>query len=77
RHTGEELRSGDIERALLEWRSILSHIVNRPDYPWSRWQTFQQTVRHYLDQRGRPRGALDAPPLSPAQRTRRPCIVRF
>src|SRR5438309_2388353 len=35
--TSELLRHGDIERALVEWRSILRHVVLAPAYPLSRW----------------------------------------
>ena len=31
--TSDLLRHGDIERALIEWRSLLRHIVAAPDYP--------------------------------------------
>ena len=34
---GDLLRHGDIERALVEWRSILRHVVLAPAYPLSRW----------------------------------------
>ena len=34
RITSEELRHGDIERALMEWRSLLRHIAAAPDLEW-------------------------------------------
>lgn len=34
----ESLRPGDIERALVEWRSLLRHVVWAPDYDWPRWR---------------------------------------
>ena len=33
----ESLRLGDIERAFIEWRSLLRHIAFAPDYAWDRW----------------------------------------
>ncbi|NDV61332.1 DEAD/DEAH box helicase [Puniceicoccales bacterium CK1056] len=32
-----ELRTGDIERARLEWKSILRHIAHCPKLNWDRW----------------------------------------
>lgn len=48
RYTNEELRAGDIERARLEWISLLRHIVCAPDHPWERWQTLKQKAHKYL-----------------------------
>lgn len=33
----ETLRMGDIERAILEWHSLLRHIANAPNDSWDRW----------------------------------------
>ncbi len=41
----ETLRLGDIERALLEWRSLVRHAAHAPDYQWDRWQSFQRAAR--------------------------------
>lgn len=38
----EELRQGDLERVLLEWRSLLRHISWAPEYPWERWERFKE-----------------------------------
>jgi hypothetical protein len=43
----ETLRLGDIERALLEWRSLLRHTAHAPPYPWERWEEFQAAARTY------------------------------
>jgi len=43
----ESLRAGDIERALLEWRSLLRHIASLPDQPWERWQELQREAREW------------------------------
>lgn len=38
----QELRQGDLERVLVEWRSLLRHIASAPDYSWERWQQFKE-----------------------------------
>jgi superfamily II DNA/RNA helicase len=40
----ETLRPGDIERARLEWQSLLNHIAHAPDYAWPRWQQLRQAA---------------------------------
>ena len=42
RMTNESLRSGDIERALMEWRSLLRHVVGAPPLEWERWRSLQK-----------------------------------
>ena len=37
RLTSDSLRAGDIERALMEWRSLLRHIVHAPELNWIGW----------------------------------------
>ncbi|NBV85256.1 MAG: hypothetical protein EBS01_03090 [Verrucomicrobia bacterium] len=44
----ETLRMGDIERALLEWRSLLRHIANAPEYDWERWTALRNGARALL-----------------------------
>jgi hypothetical protein len=41
----ETLRMGDIERALLEWRSILRHIAHAPEYDWERWTELKNAAK--------------------------------
>jgi hypothetical protein len=43
----ESLRSGDLERALLEWRSLLRHVASLPDYPWAPWQQLQRAAAQW------------------------------
>ncbi|MDR2981032.1 MAG: DEAD/DEAH box helicase [Puniceicoccales bacterium] len=45
RMTDEFLNIGDIERARLEWESLLNHIVHAPAYPWNRWLALQEAAR--------------------------------
>ena len=44
----ETLRMGDIERALLEWRSLLRHIAHAPDYDWARWISLREGAKALL-----------------------------
>src|ERR1700745_3518268 len=57
--TNELLRHGDIERALVEWRSILRHIVIAPAYPLSRWMELKAGTRELLDKTASPTSAVD------------------
>lgn len=38
---------GDIERAYLEWKSILNHISNLPDLPCARWEELKAACAKY------------------------------
>jgi hypothetical protein len=67
--TNELLRHGDIERALVEWRSILRHIVIAPDYPLSRWTELKEAARELVDKTASPTSAVDLATLAPLQQT--------
>lgn len=71
--TTESLRSGDIERALMEWRSLLRHIVHAPPLDWDRWTELQAAAQHFIDNSASPT-TLDFPPLLAAQQQRRVTI---
>lgn len=45
----ETLRMGDIERALLEWRSLLRHIAHAPEYPQERWTELRTLAKKALE----------------------------
>lgn len=45
----EELRLGDIERAQLEWRSLLRQLVAAPALEWPRWIDLQTAARIVLE----------------------------
>jgi hypothetical protein len=64
--TNELLRHGDIERALVEWRSILRHIVLAPDYPLSRWTELKAAAKELLDKTASPTSAVDLTTLVPS-----------
>jgi hypothetical protein len=65
--TNELLRHGDIERALVEWRSILRHIVIAPAYPLSRWTELKAAAREVVDKTASPTSAVDLATLAPLQ----------
>ncbi|MBL63284.1 MAG: DEAD/DEAH box helicase [Opitutae bacterium] len=66
----EELRPGDLERAILEWRSILSLIANAPSMEWKRWQELQTQARALGETNARSEELPYLPPLEPGQRKR-------
>lgn len=75
---GDHLSTGDIERAQLEWRSLLNHIAHAPDYDWDRWQDFRRTVRYLLD--GLPHhpfSLTDFPALTSQQMQRHKSFLKF
>lgn len=65
----ESLRPGDIERAVIEWRSLLRHIVWAPDYEWSRWRELKAAAAQHIDDTPSPT-LLSLPPLTAAQQRR-------
>jgi hypothetical protein len=65
--TSELLRHGDIERALVEWRSILRHIVLAPAYPSSRWTELKAAAEELVDKTSSPTSAVDLGTLVPVQ----------
>jgi hypothetical protein len=65
--TNELLRHGDIERALVEWRSILRHIVLAPTYPLSRWTELKAAAQELVDKTSSPTSAVDLATLVPLQ----------
>ena len=69
RLTNESLRSGDIERALMEWRSLLRHIVHAPDLDAPRWRELKAEAQHFVESTTSP-ALLEFPPLLAAQQRR-------
>jgi hypothetical protein len=57
----ESLRHGDIERALIEWRSLLRHILWAPDYPLPRWRALKSTTAEMLEKTTSPAASLTLP----------------
>jgi len=63
----ETLRTGDIERALIEWRSVLRHITLAPDFAWERWRDLQRAAAGHIGSNASAR-LPELPPLTAAQR---------
>ena len=66
---GDLLRHGDIERALVEWRSLLRRIVTAPPYPLSRWNELKTAAGELLEKTVSPT-VVDLAGLFPVQQRR-------
>lgn len=44
------LGAGDIDRAIIEWRSLLRQIAHAPELDWPRWQAFQAMAKTILNE---------------------------
>jgi hypothetical protein len=66
----EVLRHGDIERALMEWRSLLRHIVAAPNYELKRWRDLKAMAEKYAESTRSP-ALIELPPLLASQQQRR------
>jgi superfamily II DNA/RNA helicase len=58
----ELLGPGDIDRVIIEWRSLLRQIGHAPDLEWPRWRALQALARTMLDETESPT-LTDLPPL--------------
>ncbi len=65
----ESLRAGDIERGLIEWRSLLRHIVWAPDFEWARWRALKAAAARFVDSTTSPVAGV-LPLLTAAQQRR-------
>ncbi len=63
------LGPGDIDRVIIEWRSLLRHVALAPDLDWPRWRALQAAARAILSETESPT-LTELPPLDP-QQTRR------
>jgi hypothetical protein len=66
----EWLRAGDIERAIIEWRSVLRHITLAPDLDWERWRRLKELAARYVAETESPTNTT-FPSLTGAQQRRR------
>jgi hypothetical protein len=66
---GDLLRPGDIERALVEWRSLLRRIVTAPPYPFGRWNELKKAAGELLEKTVSPT-VVDLTELRPVQQRR-------
>jgi hypothetical protein len=72
-----ELRMGDVERARLEWRSLLRHIAHSPDLNWDRWLALREAVRREVARFPKEGSLDDLPPLTSRQQQRHKSFLNF
>lgn len=58
----EQLGPGDIDRVIIEWRSLLRQIVHAPALDWDRWRALQALSKEVLNETESPT-LTDLPPL--------------
>jgi hypothetical protein len=56
------LGPGDIDRVIIEWRSLLRQLCHAPDLDWSRWRALQALAKTMLNETESPT-LTDLPPL--------------
>jgi hypothetical protein len=66
---GDLLRHGDIERALVEWRSLLHRIITAPPYPLPRWNELKKAAGELVEKTASPT-SVDLAGLLPVQQRR-------
>ena len=72
-----ELRMGDVERARLEWRSMLRHIAHAPDLNWDRWLALKAAAQSEVAKFPKEGSLDDLPPLTPRQQQRHKSFLQF
>ena len=65
----ESLGAGDIDRVIIEWRSLLRQVTKAPPLEWPRWTAFQAVAREILSETESPT-LTDLPPLDYTQTKR-------
>lgn len=73
----QELRPGDVERARLEWHSLLRHIAHAPDLEWGRWRELREAAARYTESHRVRALATELPALAAAQQRRVDHRLRF
>ncbi len=63
------LGTGDIDRIIIEWRSLLRQIIHAPDLEWPRWRELKTTARSILQETESPT-LTTLPPLEYLQTKR-------
>ena len=58
----EQLGVGDIDRVIIEWRSLLRQISHAPDLDWPRWLELKKQAKTLLNETESPT-LVDLPPL--------------
>jgi superfamily II DNA/RNA helicase len=71
RHTlvSEIVGPGDLDRVLIEWRSLLRRVARAPALEWPRWTELQERARDRLQETESPT-LIDLPPLEYLQQRR-------
>jgi hypothetical protein len=59
----EAVGPGDIDRIIIEWRSLLRQIAHAPDLDWPRWRALQAMAKGILRETESPT-LTDLPPLA-------------
>jgi hypothetical protein len=59
----DQLGTGDIDRVIIEWRSLLRQIGHAPDLEWPRWRALQAMAKTILNETTSPT-LIDLPPLA-------------
>jgi hypothetical protein len=67
--TTDFLGIGDIDRMIIEWRSILRQVAHSPDMEWPRWQALKDRVKSILRETDSPT-LTELPALDPTQTKR-------
>ncbi len=67
--TTDFLGIGDIDRMIIEWRSVLRQIAHAPDLEWPRWEALKDRAKSILRETDSPT-LTDLPPLEYAQTKR-------
>jgi hypothetical protein len=58
----DQVGVGDIDRVIIEWRSLLRQISHAPDLEWKRWRDLQALAKTFLNETESPT-LTDLPPL--------------
>lgn len=64
---GNDLHAGDIERAILEWRSVLNHVCFAPDAEWDRWMDLKDLAGVFIASNFHVSDLPELPELTAAQ----------
>ena len=72
-----ELRPGDVERARLEWRSILRHIAHAPGLNWDRWLELREAARDEVARFPKDSPTDSLPALTTRQQQRHKSFLTF
>ena len=65
----EWVGDGDIDRVIIEWRSLMRQITHAPDLDWERWMKFKQLASETLNETESPT-VTDLPRISYLQSQR-------